>query len=48
MQCEVMYHMHIPLRDLEECDITEFNYIHGWLANQKKQESDEINKALQQ
>jgi hypothetical protein len=38
--------MHIPLRDLEECDLNEFNYIYGWLIEQKKKETEEINKAM--
>jgi len=38
-----MYHMHMPLRDIEMTDSTELNFIHGWLVNQKKKEADAMN-----
>jgi len=41
--CELMYHMHMPLRDIEMTDSTELNFIHGWLVNQKKKEADAMN-----
>ena len=42
MQCELMYHMHFGLSDIENCDLTELKYIHGWLVHQKQEEADII------
>lgn len=34
----MMYYMHQPLSDIENMDVSELRYKHGWLVKTKKEE----------
>jgi hypothetical protein len=37
-QSELLYHMHMQVSDQMEMDVSELDWTHGWLVNQKKKE----------
>ena len=46
MQCELMYFMHMSLDNIEDCDLTELKWCHQWLADQKRQEAEQLEKSI--
>ena len=46
MECELMYYLHMPLSDIEVCNRLELDWIYQWLIQTKKDENDQIEKAM--
>lgn len=45
-QCELSYHLHMPLSDIEDCNVGELKWIHDWLVQQKRDEQEQLEKQL--
>ena len=41
-----MYYLHMPLSDIEVCNRLELDWIYQWLIQTKKDENDQIEKAM--
>ena len=46
MQCELMYHLHMTLSDIEVCDVSELKWVYGWLIKQKQDEQKAIEESI--
>ena len=40
-RCELMYHMHMSLSDINKTTLTELEYYYGWLSNELNKDKEE-------
>jgi galactokinase len=43
MRSELMYHMHMSLKDINECSLAELDYYHDWLIHEMSNKEEDAN-----